>query len=175
MRLDSVLPTFQLDLSVTLKTVLNSEDLEEAGRHPRNPVIKWLTSRDRTPLNNLGLALMAIGAATAVAVWLARFTSKSVPWWPVILGLVVVALGLVLTLATMGRRPADSVIPTDSSDPVGLPPQSAGSSPPGVKPRDKDKVAELTTKIQSYPTVPTDVDEANSGGEVVWDDAETRD
>lgn len=79
----------------------------------RNPV-KWLTSRDRAPLNNLGLALMAIGAATAVAVWVARFTSKAVPWWPVILGLVVVVIGLVLTFATIG--PGPTTVPDTSKD-----------------------------------------------------------
>lgn len=147
MNRDAIVPTFRLGLSVTLSIVLNSEDVEQAG-HPRrswNPV-KWLTSRDRTPLNNLGLALMAIGAATAVAVWIAMFTSKSVPWWPVILGLVVVALGLVLTLATIGPGPtAVSDTAKDDSSPVA--PEPAKPSDTEAEIRKAHKANESLAKL----------------------------
>jgi hypothetical protein len=83
--------------------VVTPGNAERVPQRSWNPV-KWLTSRDRTPLNYLGLALLTGGAATAVATWLARFTSKAVPWWPVILGLVVLVVGLALALATIGPR-----------------------------------------------------------------------
>jgi hypothetical protein len=82
--------------------------LDPVPQRSWNPV-RWLTSRDRTALNYFGLAILGTGAATAVATWLARFTSKAVPWWPVIVGLAALALGLALALATVGARPETMV------------------------------------------------------------------
>jgi hypothetical protein len=119
--------------------VVTPRKAEGVPRRSRNPV-KWLTSRDRTALNYLGLALLGAGAATAVATWLARFTSKTVPWWPVIVGLVVLALGFTLALITIGTQretvPDSSIGDAGESASSG---QEAESSQPSADPRGDSK------------------------------------
>jgi hypothetical protein len=123
---------------------------ERVPQRSWNPV-NWLTSRDRTALNYLGLALLGAGAATAVATWLARFTSKAVPWWPVIVGLVVLALGFVLALATIGAQretvPDSSISDAEESASSG---EQAESSQPSADPRDDSKAEEPTQSAQKY-------------------------
>jgi hypothetical protein len=130
---------------------------ERVPQRSWNPV-KWLTSRDRTTLNFLGLALLGAGAATAVATWLARFTSKAVPWWPVIVGLVVVALGFVLALATTGAQretvPDSSIGDAGESAPSveqsALPRDEAKSVQPSADRCDDSEAEEPTQSAQKY-------------------------
>jgi hypothetical protein len=130
--------------------VVTPRKAEHAPQRSWNPV-KWLSSRDRAALNYLGLALLGAGATTAVATWLARFTSKAVPWWPVIVGLIVLALGFVLALATIGARHE-----TAPDSPIGNAGESASSgeeaesSQPSAEPRGDSKAEEPTQTAQKY-------------------------
>jgi hypothetical protein len=72
----------------------------ELHKGSQNPV-KLVISRDRIALNNLGIALTGAGITVAFGAWIAKFTSKSVPWWPVIVGLGVFVTGLILAIATV--------------------------------------------------------------------------
>lgn len=116
-----------------------------APRRSRHPV-KWLTGRDRTALNNLGLALLASGVLTAISTWLARFTSSKIPWWPVIAGLAACVLGLVLAVVTIGARSVEEPDP----DPVAGNAGATESSEPAVHPPDGTRSAEPTHPAPKY-------------------------
>lgn len=84
-------------------------------------------SRDRSGLNNLGLALMTVGAGVAIAVWLAKFTSSAVPWWPVIVGLLAFIIGLALAVSTIGRKSSSSESSVDQKEDKIVQPDNRGN------------------------------------------------
>jgi hypothetical protein len=80
-------------ISETMGIKIHLRIIQRYLLHP----IRWLTSRDSSRLNNLGVALMGIGATDAVTTGAAKL-----PWWSITVGLAMFAAGLVLTVYTMG-------------------------------------------------------------------------
>src|SRR5580704_7702248 len=93
--------------------------LEIIQKRLQRPV-RWLTSRDSSRLNNLGIALMSVGASVAVTTGAVKFTNQLVPWWSIIVGLAMFVAGVALTGYTMGATGSPAIeIPSEAGESSG--------------------------------------------------------
>lgn len=94
-------------ISETMGTKMHPRIVQKRLLHP----VRWFTSRDSSRLNNLGVALMGIGATVAVTTGAAKL-----PWWSITVGLAMFAAGLVLTVYTMGATVQSTMETTSKAD-----------------------------------------------------------
>jgi hypothetical protein len=92
---------------------------------------------------------MALGGTDAVGFLAAKYATQEIPWWLIILGLIILFIGLILALVTIGKKKEQAEEGASSASISG--PQKP-IHPPGLPHRDKAKVEAAQEKINSYPT-----------------------